>query len=408
MKETMKPPKEGNSRAGKSPEPQKGARAAKNAEKDRSGSPSELGPRRYCFEGDFCSPTASGRIIRELVLGARSLEMPLAMKQRKTYLHSPDFPVSKFLKSLAERPPSGQVRIICAPAFSLPEKVDRGIFWAISGFDPLHPTNVELERLSRPDRVWVTSPAHLQAFNAKHKDRKVSLLELAVNEKIFSPFAKRPAMLKDNKCFTFLAVLNPLRRKGLDILLRAYIEEFKPREPVKLILKMTHMPKLKKNFPYEIGDLAKRLGALNRMFAPVEVIAKTVDDDELAGLMSGCNALVSVNRAYHTALVVRESMACGLPVIGPKLLKELVGVDEKSAWFFLTKKTSMEAGSLFPDSPATTVEEPEIVSLRMAMRAAFVQAEQTRERGLAALEISRKWKSWTDLAEKMRDIFQTG
>lgn len=366
------------------------------------------GPRRYCFEGDFSSPTASGRIMRELILGARSVEMPLAVKQRKTYLHTADYPVSKFLKNLAERPPSGQVRIISAPAFSLPDSVERGIFWAISGFDSVYPTKAELENLSRPDRVWVPSAAHLQTFKEKLKDRKASLLEPAVNEKVFSPSAKKPEMLKDNKSFTFLAVLNPLRRKGLDIILRAYIEEFKPNEPVKLILKMTHLPKLKKNFSYEIGDLAKRLGALNRMFAPVEVVAKIMDDDELAGLMAGCNALVSANRAYHTALVVRESMACGLPVIVPKSLKNIVGVDEKSAWFFLTKKASMEEGSLFPDSPETVVDEPDIVSLRMAMRAAFVQAPQTRERGLAALGISRRWRTWTELAEMMRDIFQRG
>ncbi|MFZ2956055.1 MAG: hypothetical protein WA705_04080 [Candidatus Ozemobacteraceae bacterium] len=365
-------------------------------------------PTRFCFEGDYSAPTASGRMTRELVLAARGHEMPLSLRERKSYGPRFEEPLPPFLEQLIRRPPSGRIRILCMPAFALPENVDRGEFWAISGFDPIHPTPLEIAALKRVEKLWVPSAAHRKALQkAGMPAMKLEIMPPAVNRKIFHSRAEIPDEIArrsekpGEKTFRFLAVVNPLRRKGVDLILRAYLEEFKPDESVHLVLKMTHLPKLKKDFPYEISDLAKRLGALNRMFARVDVFAETWTDNKLAGLMAGCNAFVTANRAYHTAMVVREAMAAGLPIIGPTCLTDILELDETTGYLVSTREVSMEEGGLFADSPETMVEEVEIEALRKRMREAFTDQRNTREKGMAAIRAGRTAPDWKNLAGRL-------
>ncbi|MBF0499542.1 MAG: glycosyltransferase [Candidatus Riflebacteria bacterium] len=358
-------------------------------------------PTRFCFEGDYCAPTASGRITRELVLAARGLEMPLSLRERKAYGPRLDEPLPTFLQQLAKRPPSGHVRIFCLPAFALPDSVERGAFWAISGFDAVHPMPGEIASMKRVEKLWVPSAMHRRVLQKSGMPAmKLEILPPAVNRKIFHPRAESVDELGPN-AFRFLAVVNPLRRKGIDLILRAYIEEFKSGEPVRLILKLTHMPKLKKDFAYEISDLGKRLGALNKMFAPVVVYSETWSDAKLAGLMAGCQAFVTANRAYHTALAAREAMAAGLPVVGPACLADLIGLNEETGYLVPTHEAPIEADGLFANSPATVIDEVDIAAMRKRMREAFTEAKHAREKGRMASRAGRADPDWKTLAAAM-------
>jgi hypothetical protein len=125
-------------------------------------------PLRFCFEGDYCAPTSSGRCLRELLLASRGLEMPVSLNLLRRYGSSDEYPLPEFLKTLAERPPSGKARVFCLPAFALPERSEfGGLYLAVSGFDHRHPTPRELELLQAPRIVWVPSAAHRACLLAR-------------------------------------------------------------------------------------------------------------------------------------------------------------------------------------------------------------------------------------------------
>jgi len=357
---------------------------------------------RFCFEGDFSSPTASGRFARELALAARGVELPLSITERKTYLHSKDFPLPDFFKKIADRPFFGGIRVVCFPAFNLPEKVDKGRYWAISAFDPYFDDPNNIRKPAKPGMIWLPSKAHLNACQkAGMPTARCRLLIPPVNTRIFHPRVPHHKMLAEFDEFLFIAVVSPLRRKGADLILRAFIEEFKASEPVRLIIKLTHLPKLKKSFKHEISDFGKRLGALNRMFPPVTVIAQILEERELAALLAGCQAFVSANRGYQTALATREAMAAGLPLIAPDALFEILEIDETFGYSVKTCRQTVSKDLLFPNSPEGVIREVDIAHLRRQMREAFSHPASARKKGLTAHQRQKNMPSWKDAVQEL-------
>ncbi len=384
---------------------------------DRAGSHEPIGPDdgpspddrpqpivRCCFVGDPTATTWAGRSLRELLLGARGLEFPTSIQASTAYGHRPDLPLPPLVTKVGRRPPTGRVRLVCGPAATLPPDVDRGIYWALTTFDPLRPTAPELEALRAPELVLLPTDLHREkAVAGGIPAEKVAVVPVGVNPRLFHDKAAPPDFLAEEDGFLFVTVTSPLQRKGLDLLLRAYLEEFTATEPVLLIIKLAHEAKPRKKFPYEIPDLAQRLGALNRMLARVLVVDDPVEDEMLAALLARADAYVCANRSFHTALTVREAMACGRPVIGPATLQCLVGLDELSGFPVPTVPFAAPASYLFTDSPPIELEEPELSALRRRMREAFTDRAATKAKGREALRLAQRFADWREGSRRLAD-----
>ncbi|MBF0408824.1 MAG: hypothetical protein HQM10_15865 [Candidatus Riflebacteria bacterium] len=360
---------------------------------------------RFCFEGDYAAPSASGRIIRELILAARGLEMPLALSEHRSYgPEAAKVLCSEIIRRIAKRPSSGRLRIFCLPAAALPPNAERGIFFAISGFHPTQISTIESQKLKRAKKIWVYSKKHLDTllkfgFNSE----KVELFEPTVNSRIFSPKAKLTQDLVENRNFKFIFSGNPLYRKGLDIALRAYLEEFKANEPVNLVIKLSHLPRPKKKMQYEISDLAIRLGALNSSFPKVTIINDILSDEDLAGLFGSCQAYIACGRSFYSTLPVREAIACGLPVIGPDYLSDYFQFNAEMGFPVVSEEAMIPAEKLFTGSPAVKTREVSIADLRRQMRAAFSQRNSLQDKSRNARKSIASWNTWKDLAEKVHE-----
>lgn len=355
---------------------------------------------RICFECDVSSLTATGRYGRELLLASRGIELPLSLQIRKSYDHDDTFVLPNFLETLTQRPAIGNIRMVCLPAFALPERVENGRYWALTSFNPDRLSDLERRALRRPERLFVPTEAHAARLRQEKISKSIiTVLCPAVSPVVFGPKAIWPTeRLEKPKTFTFISVISPLRRHGIDLLLRAWVEEFRATEPVRLVIKLSHLPRLKKRLPYEISDLAMRLGALNRLFAPVSVLEGFWGEDDLAGLIAGSNALVCTDRLPFTGFRIREAHACGVPVIAPVSAQAVAPLDEETGYLVATHEIDQPADALFPGSPACRVAEPDVVSLRRRMREAFLAAGDARRRGEEAAKRSAKLTDWENRA----------
>jgi hypothetical protein len=92
-----------------------------------------------------------------------------------------------------------------------------------------------VERCNKMDEIWVPTAFHVEAFVRSGVDRsKLVTMPEAVDTAFFDP-SKVSAMPLDGVkegAFVFLSVFKWERRKGWELLLRAFFEEFTDSDPV--------------------------------------------------------------------------------------------------------------------------------------------------------------------------------
>ena len=358
---------------------------------------------RICVVAGFHSPSFSGRVASEILAAARSSEIAVAASERTSYLHQKNFVISPFVEKVLARPESGRYRLWVMPAFALPENIEKGEYWAITAFDT-NSTDVKvLKRLKHLTRIWVPSQQHADLCRkAGLKSDSVGVFPLPVNLGNFHPRVPCPKnYAKEKAVFRIMVSGCPLKRKGLEDVLHAYIKEFKPAEKVELLIKLTHLPKIKKNFDYEITDLRKKLGALSQIFAKVTVVEETLSDREYSGLLASADLFVAAGLSFNSGLSVKEAMACALPVVVPDYLAEQLAITPECAFLVETEPVQLKPGELHASSPAVNVRRLKPAGLAAAMRQAFVQCNKARKMGLTGQRMLKKQPQWQDFAVEL-------
>merc|ERR1712226_214809 len=93
------------------------------------------------------------------------------------------------------------------------------------------------------DEVWVPSTFAVEQFTASGVERtKINVVPEAVDTNLFDPEKHTPLNVWDDSStmhrpFRFLSVFKWEKRKGWDVLLQAYFEEFSEADPVILCIK---------------------------------------------------------------------------------------------------------------------------------------------------------------------------
>ncbi len=95
------------------------------------------------------------------------------------------------------------------------------------------------ERCNAMDEVWVPSRFNRETFaGAGVVEKKLHVLQEGIDTAHFQP-GLAPLDIPEMRGFNFLSVFDWQKRKGYDVLLRAFCAEFRPDEDVALILKVS-------------------------------------------------------------------------------------------------------------------------------------------------------------------------
>lgn len=201
------------------------------------------------------------------------------------------------------------------------------------------------------------------------------------------PYLERPR--SGNEPFTFgnNGVFNP--RKGIDALLRAFREEFGPREPVRLLLKNTWS-----DFSAQVPN--------DPRIVPVHGFW---GDADLLEFLRQIDAYILPSRGEGFGLTGLEAMATGLPLIATNWSGPADYLDPADS-FPLRYTLEDTGGEWFGDRRQWGYwAEPDIQHLRELMRYLYEHREEGIARGRrASARVHRDW-TWQRIAQQVIDDF---
>jgi glycosyltransferase involved in cell wall biosynthesis len=184
--------------------------------------------------------------------------------------------------------------------------------------------------------------------------------------------------------FTFGTYGDLTARKGIDVLIRAFRDEFADREPVRLLLKDTGTAPLR-----EATD------------PRIEVLRGVMDHDELLGLLRQMDAFVLPSRGEGFGLCGLEAMSTGLPLIATNWSGPTEYLDPADS-FPLECRLVNAAGT---ESKNVRYfgqwAEPDYEHLRHLMRWLYEHRDAAKAKGrLASQRVHRFW-TWDRAAQKL-------
>lgn len=165
---------------------------------------------------------------------------------------------------------------------------------------------------NKVDEFWVyTNYLKNVYLESGISEDRVFVVPLGFSPEKFNPRVK-PYKLKTKRKIKFLFLGGTIYRKGIDLLLETYIENFTKSDDVCLVIK-----DMGSNSFYKGQTIKNKLQELSRdkNSPEIEYIDSLLTEKQLAGLYTASNVLVHPYRGEGFGLPVLEAMACGIPVI---------------------------------------------------------------------------------------------
>ena len=240
-------------------------------------------------------------------------------------------------------------------------------------------------------------------------EEKLQVVPLGVDTSVFTPsappyiFTTEPGasrlLQERRKRFTFLFAGGTIHRKGIDLLLDAYLRAFSAYDDVCLVVKDTGAQTV-----YQGMNQRDRILALAEDTSRPQIIYLDADLSlhQMAGVYTACDCLVAPYRGEGFCLPALEAMACGLPVIVTEGGATDDFVDETVGWRVLAKRRALPGGKIgdWPCAGLPWMFEMAVEDLAWQLRAVYANREEAARRGSAGALRAREGWTWEQAAQK--------
>jgi len=199
--------------------------------------------------------------------------------------------------------------------------------------------------------------------------QRIRTVPVPLDDQVWNPQVQ-PAFPNEGR-FRFLFMNSIYERKGLDVLLRAYWEEFSKNEPVELVIKSYKEDDRPNAASDHIRKVAAKLGVDPSRRAPISVLDAPMRDEDVPPFMRSFDAVVSTHRSEGFGLTPFYAMALGVPVISTNYGGVTDFCKDDTAWLVevesMVRPSAAEAKT-FTHLQGVLWAEPDVMSARHAMR----------------------------------------
>jgi glycosyltransferase involved in cell wall biosynthesis len=353
------------------------------------------------WRGEFFSARSFAHVNRESVLALlnegfavevipndRSPESEVShwpsVKAIQPYIASSARPLNVWIEYLAEetppRPPAERlIYLVVWESFLLPQPFVEAI-------------------LQRDAEVWVAStPVYEACLRANIPAERLWLIPHGVDLSIFHPEVTPYPLPTESFIFLFSGVAH--YRKGVDLALRAFQEEFAPDEPVSLVIK---------DAPNSYGwgaNLSAQIRELVKHDARLVYLVERFSSAQMASLYAAADVVLAPSRGEGFNLPILEAMACQRPVI---TTRTGVACDVQRGLVYVEAKPVLDPNWNQARSPMTSAMwlQPDLFSLQKQMRSLYEDRSLRETLAKQAHEESQRF-AWSKIGQMMsRRLYQ--
>jgi glycosyltransferase involved in cell wall biosynthesis/tetratricopeptide (TPR) repeat protein len=241
-------------------------------------------------------------------------------------------------------------------------------------------------RCNEMDEVWVPATFNVETF-ARSGVAREKLFVVPGALPLPGIEAADPALrpLLEFPGFLFLSVFGWSLRKGWDVLVRAYLEEFRADEDVTLLLHVALPPVGYPDARHELDQFVRQeLGRDPADGPPILVYARILSTMDMLRLYRSANAFVLPTRGEGFGRPYLEAMAAGVPVIASRWSGHLDFVTDENGYLIDTTVEDVpERFSVYwPVFRGHRWGEPSVTHLRRLMRQVFEERAEAAARAL--------------------------
>jgi GT2 family glycosyltransferase/glycosyltransferase involved in cell wall biosynthesis len=263
-----------------------------------------------------------------------------------------------------------------------------------------------VDQLNHMDQVLTTSAFFRDVLHGCGVETHIDVLPNPIDTSIFKP---NPAVIRppELRGFNFVSVFQFSDRKGPDLLLRAFAEEFKPTEDVTLTvhsLSMMHV--IEKVWRVPLKQWADSVMGTTP-HAPIILSMDALHGPLMGDFYNRYDCFVLASRAEGFCLPLVEAAACGLPSIATNYS----GITD-----FLTPDVGYPVDYHLVDIPLQQVPwfknyiggkwaQPSVEHLRAQMRYAFEHRDDVVAKGMAAYQKAQHYSLYEIGSQAKQLIF---
>lgn len=245
------------------------------------------------------------------------------------------------------------------------------------------------------DEVWVNSEYTKEGYiRSGISPELIFTFPLGYDPDVYHLHGPQLA-IKTNKKFKFLFVGGTIYRKGIDVLLQAYLNAFSCNDEVCLIIK-DHGGNTHYQGQTQLTQIVAAQNAPNA--AEIIYLNNDMSPYELASLYRACDCLIQPYRGEGFGLPILEAMACGIPPIIPNLGPAIEFTTEETSFRVPSKIQYFESFDLDTVLPVELISiESDILS--QIMRDAFNHPNLVIQKGMCASRHVSESFTWDKIAK---------
>ncbi len=233
---------------------------------------------------------------------------------------------------------------------------------------------------------------------------KVRVLPLGYDDSVFKPKTESSdrtagGLLPDEDEFRILYVGGTIERKGIDILMRAFLAEFRQSDRVRLVVKDTGTQHV---YIHNNQSEPIRKVVEDPRAPRVTYITDDLPPARLADLMQACDVIAHPYRAEGFCLPVLEGMACGLAPIVSYGGPTDDFVTHGCGWKIATERVQIAQMRGLESRDDQGWTEPNQIDLQGALQEAVQNPERTAAIGRQAAASATAW-TWDKVAVQYAD-----